>query len=69
MLTPVSLIVINSIRLVNEPLRGKWSNLQSDLDVKRDGRDNVSSGLISELIECTYSKQMCVRCRVSGSVL
>lgn len=66
MLTPVSLIVINSIRLVNEPHRDKWSNLQFKLSVNNKGSlDNVSSGLISELIQYSDDKPMRFRCRVN----
>ncbi|KAH7567364.1 hypothetical protein JRO89_XS07G0059000 [Xanthoceras sorbifolium] len=65
MLTPVSFIVINSIRLVNEPNRDKCSNLWSNSDVNSIGSlDDISSGLISELIQCSDCKPMRFRCRV-----
>ncbi|KAI9200887.1 hypothetical protein LWI28_014534 [Acer negundo] len=65
MLTPVSFIVINAIRLINEPNRHKWPSLWSDSDVNNIGSlDNVSSGLISELIQCSDCKPMRFCCRV-----
>ncbi|GAV69022.1 hypothetical protein CFOL_v3_12523, partial [Cephalotus follicularis] len=64
-LTPVSLIVINSIMVVDKPSSEKCSNLQSAALISNvASSDIVSSGLISDLNQCLDSKPMRFHCRV-----
>lgn len=66
MLTSVSFIVINSMRVVKEPDVDKFSELLWNSDTcNKDSRDSISSGLISELAPCLNSEPMRIRCRVS----
>ncbi|XP_031273380.1 CST complex subunit CTC1 isoform X2 [Pistacia vera] len=65
MLTSVSFIVINLIRVVKEPYAEKCSELLGNSDsCKKDCIDTVSSGLISELTPCLNTETMRIRCRV-----
>ncbi|XP_044475168.1 CST complex subunit CTC1 isoform X4 [Mangifera indica] len=65
MLTSVSFIVINSMRVVKEPDVDKFSELLWNSDTcNKDSRDSISSGLISELAPCLNSEPMRIRCRV-----
>ncbi|KAF3446226.1 hypothetical protein FNV43_RR11405 [Rhamnella rubrinervis] len=61
MLTPVSLILINSIR-VNELCSDKCSNLDSCMHDA--SLDTITSGLISKLVQCFDCKPMQSHCRV-----
>lgn len=66
MLTSVSFIVINSIRVVKEPYVDKCSEILWNSDTcNKDYIDTVSSGLISELTPCLNCETMRIRCRVS----
>ncbi|XWS14650.1 hypothetical protein CRYUN_Cryun35bG0027500 [Craigia yunnanensis] len=67
MLTPVSIIVINSIRAVDEAYSEKCSNLwpPSHMCNESSKKMAASSGLISELIQCSDGNLNRFRCRVS----
>ncbi|KAK6245301.1 hypothetical protein SCA6_008391 [Theobroma cacao] len=66
MLTPVSVIVINSIRTINEAYRKKCFNLWSSSFMHKAPSTKLvaSSGLISELIQCSSGNLNQFRCRV-----
>lgn len=65
MLLSISFIVVNSIRVVNNPFIDKISNLWSNSDICNIASpDTVSSGLISELVQCSDCKPMRFYCRV-----
>ncbi|KAF8404935.1 hypothetical protein HHK36_009830 [Tetracentron sinense] len=65
MLTPVSFIVINSIKEVNHHFSDRNFYPWSGADICNDAlMDTVSSGLISEIIQCLESKPMQFHCRV-----
>ncbi|XP_024952233.2 CST complex subunit CTC1 isoform X2 [Citrus sinensis] len=64
-LLSISFIVVNSIRVVNNPFIDKISNLWSNSDMcNKASPDTVSSGLISELVQCSDCKPMRLYCRV-----
>ncbi|OVA10488.1 CST complex subunit CTC1 [Macleaya cordata] len=65
MLTPVSSIIINSIKEVNRNYSDRCSCPRFGSDIlNAEMLDTVSLGLISELIQCQDSKPMRFRCRV-----
>ncbi|KAF2309889.1 hypothetical protein GH714_005501 [Hevea brasiliensis] len=64
-LTPASFIVLNSIRIANEQYDDKCFKFCSTLCMpSASSLDNVSSGMISELIQCSDCKPMRFNCRV-----
>ncbi|XP_021647982.2 CST complex subunit CTC1 isoform X2 [Hevea brasiliensis] len=64
-LTPASFIVLNSIRVANEQYDDKCFKFCSTLCMpSASSLDNVSSGMISELIQCSDCKPMRFNCRV-----
>ncbi|XP_015575646.2 CST complex subunit CTC1 isoform X1 [Ricinus communis] len=66
MLTPVSFIVLNSIRVTNELFTEKCSDIQSSNISSASSLDNVSSGIISELIQHADGKPLQFNCRVAA---
>ncbi|OMO74877.1 CST complex subunit CTC1-like protein [Corchorus olitorius] len=66
MLTPVSAIVINSIRADNEAYSKMCSNSRSSSHMPNTAskKSVASSGLISELIQCSNGNSNRFRCRV-----
>ncbi|XVE94828.1 hypothetical protein REPUB_Repub02eG0043300 [Reevesia pubescens] len=66
MLTPVSIIVINSIRAVDEEYSKKCLNIWSSSDMQNEASTKMAaaSGLISEFIQCSNCKLNRFRCRV-----
>ncbi|WCJ35364.1 conserved telomere maintenance component 1 [Euphorbia peplus] len=63
-LTPVSYIVLNSIRIVDEPPVEKSSDIQPSLCISSaSSLNDVSSGMISEF-QCTNCKPMQITCRI-----
>lgn len=67
MLTPVSVIVINSITAVTEEYSEKTSSLQSSPDMLNAVSTKMAapSALISKLIQCSDGNLFRFRCRVS----
>lgn len=66
MVIPVSFIVINSIRVANEPYYDNSSDFWSALYMSTAASlGSVSSGMISELLYSTDCKPMKFNCRVS----
>ncbi|KAI3933792.1 hypothetical protein MKW92_038034 [Papaver armeniacum] len=65
MLTPVTFIVINSVKEVYDKVGLRCSGPMFGLDIlQNELRDTVTSSLISELIPCQDSKPKQFRCRV-----
>ncbi|KAJ7958119.1 CST complex subunit CTC1 isoform X1 [Quillaja saponaria] len=65
MLTPVSFIVVNSIRALNEPCNDQFSNAYPTINSHDAAAPVITlSGLISELAQCSDSKHMRLHCRV-----
>ncbi|KAF5468328.1 hypothetical protein F2P56_012486 [Juglans regia] len=65
MLTPVTYIVINSIRAVSGPYSDSYLSFQPIPDVYSNASpDTVSSGQFSELSQCSDCKPMRFHCRV-----
>ena len=70
MLTPVSFIAINSMKVNNNQYNAKFSkpvNVSESYNVVP--LDVISSGFISELIQCLECKPMQFHCRVSYDLM
>lgn len=65
MLLPISFVVVNFIRVVNDPYIDKSFNLWSDSDIcNMASSDSVSSSLLTELVHCSGCRPGRFHCRV-----